>query len=286
MPHQASGYGLRASAAYDRACNIGPESGGCTDEGLMYLYGDGVPQNLDKGGGMLVDACKAGDGRGCHVLANFLLNFASSNPNAVGMAVQLLNMSCDTGYEASCADLGLLLLRVGESQRGIEMLKASCHRGGGEACVDEGLLYHRGVLVGKSDTKAVEKFKRACDDGTLRACGYVGGAMLYGWGGMTKNIDAAVPLLKQGCMDAEDVWSCNELGHVLLASNDTKGAGQAFRISCSQYDIEGCRKVCKDQKDPAACGFVQKWVAQMLAQREREKAAQASQEEGHEEGHH
>jgi serine/threonine-protein kinase len=112
---------LRAASLFSRACDIAPPKG-CTNLGVMYHNGDGVPQDDTKAATQYSKACKADDAIGCSNLGSSYW-FGRGVPQDDSHAAALYSRACDANNGAACSNLGNCYLS-GRGVGGKDLAKA------------------------------------------------------------------------------------------------------------------------------------------------------------------
>ena len=107
--------------------------------------------------------------------------------------------------------------------------------------------YEQGIAFydNKDYDKAFESFKKACDDGNMRACHNLG--VMYEKGnGVEKNEQKAVELYKKVC-DGGEMFGCHNLGVMYTNGNgvekDFSKAAELFKKACNGGEMNGCRNL-------------------------------------------
>ena len=95
-----------APLLFSWACADG-EPLACTQLGLLFLRGEGVPQDEARAASLLHQACSADEIPGCTALAALHLS-ETSGLRDDGRAAALLERACGAGDPAACGQLGLL----------------------------------------------------------------------------------------------------------------------------------------------------------------------------------
>jgi len=182
-------------------------------------------------------------------------------------AVQLLDTSCRSGNQESCALLGESYLFGWGTKKDFDMayklLSESCSKGIALGCNGIGLMYRDGLKVEKSFSKAMEFFKKACDLNSFGqgiGCGNYGNMYLYGWG-VTPNFRKAIILFLKSCNLGAGI-GCNNAGIMYEkgfgVEKNLEKAIEFFTKACHTDDgkITGCYnlgrllyRVKKDEKE-------------------------------------
>lgn len=149
-------------------CDAG-DLGACTDLGVLYDDGDGVPKDP------------------MH-------------------AVQLYTRACEGNFARGCANLGLsYYYGEGVAQnraRAIELFNQACNGGSGRGCTNLGYQYGNGIVVTQDYPRARELYERACNLGEAVGCYNAGTLYLYGRGGPV-DLQRAAQFLRLGCSGGE-----------------------------------------------------------------------------------
>ena len=109
----------------------------CSLLGALYLAGDGIPKNLERGREMTELGCDRGDSFGC-------FNAATIYANGTGVAA--------------------------DAAQAADFFEKACDLGDGEACSDLGAAYEKGAGVKRDKKRAAELRKKACELGFTAAC--------------------------------------------------------------------------------------------------------------------
>ena len=137
----------RAALVFLEACNrkldpedVNPEenrSRACSLLGALYLAGDGVEKDLNRGRELSERGCERGDAFGC-------FNAASIYANGSGVAK--------------------------DSAKAASFLDKACRAGDAEGCHDLGVAYEKGSGVARDHRRAAELIQKACAMGFAPAC--------------------------------------------------------------------------------------------------------------------
>lgn len=109
----------------------------CSDLGMAYLVGRGVPKDVDKAKPLIVSGCRKGYGRAC-------ANLGWMHYTGTGVAQN--------------------------TRKAVKFYTQGCDGRSGAACANLGLMYEMGDGVTVDYTKADSYFNRACDLGHAAAC--------------------------------------------------------------------------------------------------------------------
>jgi uncharacterized protein len=137
----------RAASIFQDACHRKPDpedvnpgensSRACSLLGALYLAGDGVAADLEKGRELTELGCDRGDSFGCF--------------NAAAV------FTSGTGVKS-------------DAVRAASFLERACGGGDAEGCYDLGVAYEKGTGVKPDRRRAAELFRKACQLGFERAC--------------------------------------------------------------------------------------------------------------------
>jgi TPR repeat protein len=119
-----------------QGCELG-NTISCSDLGMAYLVGRGVPKDVDKAKPLIVSGCRDGYGRACANLG-WMHYTGTGVAQNTRKAVMFYTQGCDGRSGAACANLAL--------------------------------MYEIGDGVAQDFTKADQYFDRACDLGNVAAC--------------------------------------------------------------------------------------------------------------------
>jgi uncharacterized protein len=137
----------KAAAMFQDACDrkVNPDdihsaengSRACSLLGALYIAGDGIPKDTEKGLGLSALGCKRGDSFGCF--------------NAAAVYTAGGDVPADAAKAASYLDL-------------------ACKGGDGEGCYDLAIAYEKGNGVASDPKRGAQLRKRACELGFAKAC--------------------------------------------------------------------------------------------------------------------
>jgi TPR repeat protein len=138
----------KAAAMFREACDraVNPDdihaaengSRACSLLGALYIAGDGIPKDLEKGLELSVVGCDRGDSFGCF--------------NAAAVYTAGAGVPADAAKADSYLDL-------------------ACKGGDGEGCYDLAIAYEKGNGVTRDAKHATELRRKACELGFAKACG-------------------------------------------------------------------------------------------------------------------
>jgi TPR repeat protein len=164
-----------ASPLFDKAC-MGGGWEACKDLGIMYRYGQGIPEDDNKAAGLFAKACDAGNALGCTNLGALYANGKGVDKDDT-RAAAFYNRACDAGDAMGCSNLGT--------------------------------LYWDGRGVPHNDSQAAALYSKACDKGNAAACSNLGNGYLLGRG-VAKNTDQARQLYMKSC-GMNNKLACDQL---------------------------------------------------------------------------
>lgn len=253
----------KALAYLTQSC-VASNADGCTELGRLCWNKPGgckLPGKYDKASDLLDDVCKAGDADACEALGD---EFAKEKPpNA--KAEDAYRRGCNARNGAtSCRKWGQWLLAAKRNQEAAdaieqallsgdadaattvwdlfaqgwlaprkiaETLSVGCNKGNLNACYVRGaLLVHKDApaKTQADEKEAVQLFKRACDEGNIsKACTRYGRAQFCGHGGLTRDKDAGVTVLRKACGTTGTSASSSALTHL---GELQRGDKQACRV--------------------------------------------------------
>jgi len=115
----------------------------------------------------------------------------------------------------------------------------------GETCYQLGLRHEQGEGVPKNDFKAVQLYRRSCDDGFMLGCNALGNAHKNGFGGLPKDFNEARRLYERAC-NAGTMEGCHNLGVIheagLGVPVDKAKAKAFFSKSCRGGNSPSCER--------------------------------------------
>lgn len=197
-----------AVSRLQRLCD-GGDMGACTDLGIIYEDGTGVPVDLVHG-------------------------------------TQLYQKACDGNYARGCANLGLAFYNglgvAMNRERAADFFQKGCDLGSGRACTNLGTQYESGADIRLDLPRALDLYLRACTLGEAVACSNAGNLYRHGIG-VPLDYARALQLEQQAC-NGGDMAGCNDMGlqYVLAlgVTRDLVRAAELFRQACSGGEPQGC----------------------------------------------
>jgi serine/threonine-protein kinase len=127
----------RAAALYLKACN-GNAAAACTELGVLYNRGLGVPRDVTQAALYYERGCAQGDMAGCNNLGT-VYQFGSLGFRDPAKAAGLYERACSNGQMDGCANLGRVLIEAPgavaeQRERGRALLVKACAAGIARAC--------------------------------------------------------------------------------------------------------------------------------------------------------
>jgi serine/threonine protein kinase len=164
-----------ASPLFDKACSGGGWEA-CKDLGIMYRYGQGMPEDDTKAADLFAKACDAGNALGCTNLGSLYANGKGVNKDDT-RAAAYYKKACDASDAMGCSNLGT--------------------------------LYWDGRGVPQNDFQATTLYSKACNKDNAAACSNLGNGYLLGRG-VAKNLDQARQLFMKSC-GMNNKFACDQL---------------------------------------------------------------------------
>jgi TPR repeat protein len=233
----------RAAAAkqYQVACDKNLEEA-CTDLGVLYHFGWGVPYDDAKAMELWKKSCvDHRDPLGC-------LWYGRAYRDGVGIAQDdaqaftYLNRACNAGLGTGCEELGALFAagrgtKV-DNEMAATMYRRACMDDVGEACATMAL--HSAATSVDPKIAAVQS---ACDNGGWATCVGLGQLTASGLAGLPKDGAKAVELYERAC-DREDAWGCKQAARAYMNAcgvpQDASKAAAAAKKGCDAGDEGAC----------------------------------------------
>lgn len=192
--------------------------------------------------------CDFGHGESCNDLGVAYARGEGVAPDE-GKATALYDRACKLEVVLGCFNLGHLYTRTNKLPEALPLLQSACDQKLAEGCFELGLLALRGKGVEEDAAKALELFKRACEQEqkpSLQACGAIG--VVYDNGGKGVPVDRvkAAQYLTAAC-DKNLFEACKNLG-ILVRGNKVNGtppaaANALFEKACNGNDGAGCNEL-------------------------------------------
>lgn len=141
----------------------------CREEGVRYMFGQGVAVDADRAATLFDIGCKAGDGPSC--LNEGLLAY----PMDAKFAVGLIQRGCELGHQPACFQWASELEKKTagippDPEAAQRLYQQACDGGVWASCHELGLIYVEGRDHAISPLKAAALFRRACDNHHAASC--------------------------------------------------------------------------------------------------------------------
>ncbi len=241
------------SRMFDEAC-AGKEPQACKFAGRLALEGHGVPRDVERGLGLLEQACDEGVATACGVGVTWLAegSHASEIESASETRARLeVKQACLLGQMDDCYELGLSYYFGRESfptdrARAAQAYERACDLGDTRACnnLGDALTYAEGVP--RDIARATALFARACHYGEALACANLGYMVEHGEG-IARDVARARGLYRDACETGE-VYGC--------LHSDMLAAVAAGAPSDPAQALEHWRRGCDRLRDARSCAFV------------------------------
>ncbi|MBZ5633347.1 MAG: sel1 repeat family protein [Acidobacteriia bacterium] len=154
---------VQAGVGFGRACDLGVQQG-CV----------GLAQFMQTGGrDVMLRACDQNDGASCFILGS-LFSSGYALPSDPGMAFELFQKSCETGWWRACGRLGVSYL-VGQGTvvnplLAIANFEKGCQGQNAASCWEAAEFYHSRKFGRSNEPLARLRRQQACDLGLKTAC--------------------------------------------------------------------------------------------------------------------
>ncbi len=233
-------------AKAQRECTAG-RAQACFELGELLVKAN--MQNLGQAIGPYTKACDAGVADACEQLGwafKYRDEVGKDETKAAAFyqkEVALRQANCDAADFVQCGKLAEHYEYGGSGLKEDRRLAAAlynrgCAAGVLRACTEQGEALIP-VHTSTAYAEAVDLFKKACDGGDARGCGYLGHMYRYGWG-VPENPTLAAPLLTTGCRKGDVGIQCYYAG--LLYSRgqgverDMAKAVDLWKVGCERKD--------------------------------------------------
>ncbi len=161
-----------ATVALARRCD-GEQHAACTELGVAYLEGAGIPEDQARALALFEHACQRADGQGCHQLGLQLAG-ADGAQRDLARAGQLHVMGCDLGCAQACGEAARILyngeLGAPDYEQVKEVAQRGCDADDATSCLVLGVLYANAQGVGSDLDLARRLLMQACNGGQKPAC--------------------------------------------------------------------------------------------------------------------
>ncbi|TCK02896.1 tetratricopeptide repeat protein [Phorcysia thermohydrogeniphila] len=168
-------------------------------------------------------------------------------------AYKILEASCKTGNQESCASLGEFYMNGWEVKRDLDkayqLLSKACSEGIALGCSDIGIMYMEGLKFSKDPKKALKFFLKACNRNSFGqeiGC-YNSGLAFFLGKGVDTDYSKALSFFLKSC-NLGYTPGCNNVGIIyergLVAKKDIKKALNFYNIACLSDDITAKKVGC------------------------------------------
>lgn len=97
----------KGTLLYEKQCNSGTDAGACTNLGINYANGAGVPKDQAKANELYKKGCDGGSANACNNLGASYTH-GTGVPKDQAKAYELIKKSCDGGSKEGCENLKIL----------------------------------------------------------------------------------------------------------------------------------------------------------------------------------
>lgn len=213
----------------------------CTDLGMLYLEGRGVPPLAVHAISLFEYACDRDQATACATLAALSDEGVDGPPDLV-KALAYGEDACKAGDASSCTDVGLRHRQgVGvepHPRRAAKWFRRGCKEGDAAGCHELGVAQLGGHGVAKDVESGLELIERACDDGHAAACTQL--AAVYGGGVLVERDESKVVGFRYSACAAGDGSVCTLLGWEARDGGEQASAVRSFGIGCGHGDAQAC----------------------------------------------
>jgi len=155
--------------AHARRCD-GGVSASCTELGLAFERGGGVPKDLARANMLYTQACASEHGQGCYHLG---LVMGSGGAKSNAEIDELFVQGCDMGWTPSCGEAAQRIYNGVHDGRIPTMLRVArkgCDADEAQACLVYGVLLAYGIGTPLDMGEARRRLMQACSGGLDKAC--------------------------------------------------------------------------------------------------------------------
>lgn len=229
----------------------GGNANACNNLGLMYLWGDGIETDSEKGVSYVQRACDSGSALACSNLAGWYFSGSEGLEKDPKKAVALVQKACDGGEYKECSRLGRLYLYGDggveqDDAKALQNFSKACNEGGffekADGCFGVAVVHADGLGVARDYAKAAKYFGASCDSRSKDGCAALGDMHAEGIG-MDSNFQEAVGFYSKACA-AGDTDYCLDVGEIYEdgaeVAKDLALAGHHYRKACERGNAEGC----------------------------------------------
>ena len=241
----------------DAACE-GGDLDACTQLGVQYARGDGVPSDRFRASQLFRKGCAGDHAHACMFLAEAYRKGEGAGADTA-KAQELYIKACELGDGLACRSVGDMYILgnlYGTDGRTAGLwYQMGCELGDGQACTAAGLWMERGDVMDADPTKAAAMFEQGCTLGHTRGCTMIAVRYAKGAAGLKRDIEAAAGWYAKACPSdrAADPEGCRELGLLQIkgkgAAQDAATGKANLERACFQNDAEACRHLAQQELD-------------------------------------
>lgn len=234
---------LETSFRYgQRACRLGLISS-CTAAGRIYTFGTGAELNRSLGFRLLDQACNAGAGDACNVLAEYYFNGWEPVKQDAVRGRQLLEQACTQGEAPACLNVGIRHLNgdrvLQDDRKGFQFVNKACAGGMDSACRLVKIFAAMGWGTERDTAHGEENLRSFCKEGDAQVCGVLGELLIV----KDETSVEAMDLLEKSCA-TNVVRACGVLGQIYVRgigrSPDPKKAISHLSRACTMGEPHAC----------------------------------------------
>jgi hypothetical protein len=185
----------------------------CTDLGVLYDRGRGVPLDAARAASLFAKGCELGNPLGCSNLGILYANGRGVGKDPA-RAAQHYRDACELGEQRGCNSLGWAYSNgVGVPTNALLAARyyaSACDARIAAGCNDQGWLYFEGRPgIPKDPARGARFFKLACELKSANGCSSYGWALAKGLGVDHADPDQGLAHLKTGCSGGNR-WGCDK----------------------------------------------------------------------------
>lgn len=229
------------SFAYDKRACDGGEMQGCVNLAIDYDGGEGAPMDRANAFRIADLACTKNNMTGCAMSGRAMVEGRGIPSDAVSGADRL-DRACKADIALACSNFGVYLIEGTHGlnrdlTRGQALLETACTKSSAIACANLGLYFMNKKLVNDTALSMVDYLKKGCDGGEGLGCNTLGYVTERGLGGLTADETAAVALYRKAC-DLGDALGCRNVGNMIQHG---RGAPRDLAKAADAFD-DGCKR--------------------------------------------
>lgn len=124
---------------YEKACEYGENDYACVELADLYIEGNSVEKDVEKGYDMIEQTCLNGPGAGrlsCYRLGHLTLEGKrmQDKGNSKEVAIHLFHQACRFRYNPACIDAGKVYEDLDDKRMALMAYEAACKNDSGEGC--------------------------------------------------------------------------------------------------------------------------------------------------------